>query len=252
MKIAVCLSGHYRTHDTTFLNSYEKLYSKYDCDVFLHTWNINGSRINFKNDEEAIEDLTPLVWTSKQLKQKFNFKAVVIEDYKQLHQKFLNDSKLAREKRNNIQALKNRRAVHLYSMWYKALKCYQMMELYAKQTNTKYDIVIKTRPDLLLFDSNIQTTLQFEHLSPFDLNKINMDTITIPLFNKSTELHDYFAVGTPHLMSQYHNLYNHMKYLLHTITDLEDFLNGHTLLYYYTQFFNIPVTTVRNFITIQR
>ena len=176
MKIAVCLSGHYRTHDTTFLNSYKKLYSKYDCDVFLHTWNINGSRINYqgvyRNDEDAMEDLTPLIWTSKQLKQKFNFKEVVLEDYKQPHQKFLNDSKLVREKRNNIQALKNRRVVHLYSMWYKALKCYQMMELYAKQTNTKYDIVIKTRPDLLLFDPTIQTTPVNEHLPPFDIQNI--------------------------------------------------------------------------------
>lgn len=247
MKIAVCLSGHYRTYDTTFNNWYEKLYSKYDCDVFLHTWDVNGTRVGFQNDEVAVEDLTPLEWTSDQLKQKYGFADVVIESYKALHGKFVTESAVARERRNNIPELKNRRAVHLYSMWYKALKCFELVE----HRNDKYDMVIKSRPDLIIFDPTIQTTYQYEHLPTFSLEEIENDTITIPQFNKSNEPHDYFAVGNMELMSKYHQLYNHMSYLLDNIK-LEEFLNPHTLLYNYTELFNIPIRLVRNFITIQR
>ena len=251
MKIAVCLSGHYRTHDITFINWCEKLYSKYDCDIFFHTWDVNGTRIGFQNDEVSVEDLTPLKYTADQLKEKFKFTDVIVENYKDLHETFLHVSAVVRERRKHIPELENRRAVHLYSMWYKALQCFELMENYANQNNVKYDIVIKSRPDLIVFDPTIQTTYQFEHLPPITLDELELDKVTIPLFNKSDELHDYFAVGTVDSMRKYHQLYNHMSYLLDNIS-LADFLNPHTLLYNYTELFDIPVKLVRNFITIQR
>lgn len=251
MKLAVCLSGHYRTHDITFSNWYEKLYSKYDCDVFFHTWNVNGSRIGVLNDEISIEDLTPLEYTDEQLKEKFKFTDVVIESYGDLHGMFLIASSVVRERRSQMFELQNRRVVHLYSMWYKALKCFELMENYANKNNIKYDLVIKSRPDLSIFDSTIQTTYQFEHLSPFNLNDLDFSKVTIPLFNKSNELHDYFAIGTMELMRKYNQLYNNMEQLSNTIS-LSDFLNPHTLLHNYMQLFNIPANPVRNFITIQR
>lgn len=48
MRVAVCMSGHMRSYDKCFPPLEKYLLGKYQCDLFLATWNTRGVR-NFKS-----------------------------------------------------------------------------------------------------------------------------------------------------------------------------------------------------------
>jgi len=43
MKIAICISGHLRTFELTHQSLRRNVLDKYDCDVFISTWNNIGN-----------------------------------------------------------------------------------------------------------------------------------------------------------------------------------------------------------------
>ena len=72
MKIGVCLSGHYRNFDYNYDSWNQLLFSKYDCDVFLHTWDVVGNRkTGWQNDTNFSESLDKLKYTQDELKTKY-------------------------------------------------------------------------------------------------------------------------------------------------------------------------------------
>jgi len=253
MKIAVCLSGHYRNFDYNYDSWNQMLFSKYQCDLFLHTWDVMGNRN--KGDDVGFKEKTDkLNYTEHELKQKYNFTDVVIQKYEAPLQEFREKSTLVRELRdvagitlNQVDYTK-RRVTHLYSMWYKALKCFQLMEQYS----TDYDLIIKCRPDIRLNDT-------------FNLNDIDNACINWPWYNGKqehySEPHDYYAVGNYKNMKVYNNLYNHMKEM-ETVLEIEKttraagtnveipgvdrFLNPHTLLFYYIKHVGLETKEIEN------
>ncbi len=80
MKIAVCLSGHLRTFDANYESWETHLFSKYDCDTFLHTWDVTGNKIG-DGDVNVTEQLDSIGVTPQELKQKYNFTDVTIQSY---------------------------------------------------------------------------------------------------------------------------------------------------------------------------
>ena len=275
MKIGVCLSGHYRNFDYNYESWNEYLFSKYDCDVFLHTWDVIGNRD--KGDDVGFEEnVDKLNYTPEELKQKYNFKDVVIQQYDEPLQEFKEKSKRVRELRNKIDIMKvvytnigtssqeeinlsNRRVTHLYSMWYKALKCFELLEYHSNQ----YDLIIKCRPDIRLQNS-------------FNLNDIDIECINWPWYNLRqehySEPHDYFAVGNFKNMKIYNNLYNYME-KMEVVLNIEQpinmywsnetdrymqvpgvtqFLNPHTLLFSYIKYMGLPTKEITNHLQLMR
>jgi hypothetical protein len=253
MKIGVCLSGHYRNFNYNY-DSWDKLlFSKYDCDVFLHTWDVMGNREN-SDDVDVLENSDRLILTQEELKQKYNLKDVVIQAYEEPLQEFLDKSIRVRALRNSAGIGRNkidytkRRVTHLYSMWYKALRCFELMETY----NTEYNLVIKCRPDIRLADD-------------FSLIEIDPDAINWPWYNAEeehySEPHDYFAVGNFKNMRVYNNLYNHLEEM-ESVLDIENttqtaedklqipgvdrFLNPHTLLFFYIKHMGLKTKKIEN------
>jgi hypothetical protein len=278
MKIGVCLSGHYRNFDYNYDSWNQLLFSKYDCDVFLHTWDVVGNRKEgWQNDTNFSERLDKLKYTQDELKTKYGFTNVVVQDYKEPLEEFKEKSKRVRELRNKTATIKivstkigrvlseeevnlgNRRITHLYSMWYKALKCFEMLE----QFSTDYDLIIKCRPDIRLHDS-------------FNLDDIDTEYINWPWYNQRqkyySEPHDYYAVGNFKNMKIYNNLYNHMEEI-ESVLDIEKpvnlfwdnevdrymeapginkFLNPHTLLFSYIEHMGIPTKEILNHCILMR
>ena len=257
MKIAVCLSGHYRTFDHNFTYWNDNVFSKYDCDVFLHTWDVMGNRGN-GNDTEVEENLEKLTQTSEELKSQYGFVDAVIQEYNEPLPEFLEKSKRVRQLRDNIvderyeEMLKKRRITHLYSMWYKAFKCFELTE----KTNTKYDLVIKSRPDIAILDT-------------FTLDEVDPTYINWPYYSQGwfQEPHDYFAIGNYENMKVYNNLYNRMEDMEaileidkrvyragdgYGIPGIERFLNPHALLYLYIEEMKIPNKIITNYCSITR
>ena len=107
MKIGVCLSGHYRNFDYNY-ESWEKyVFSRYNCDVFLHTWDMMGNRNEgSQNDVNFSESLDKVKYTEYELKKKYGFTNVVIQDYKAPLQEFNEKSKRVRELRNKTASIK--------------------------------------------------------------------------------------------------------------------------------------------------
>jgi hypothetical protein len=260
MKIGVCLSGHYRNFDYNY-ESWEKyLFSKYDCDVFLHTWDVMGNRD--KGDDVGFEErVDRLNYTEQELKQRYKFTDVVIQKYGEPLEEFKEKSKRVRQLRDNagISSVNGmdwtkRRITHLYSMWYKALKCFELLETYS----TDYDLIIKCRPDIRLSDS-------------FNLDDIDLECINWPWYNSKqehySEPHDYYAVGNFHNMKIYNNLYNHIEEMESVleiekttravgtnveIPGVDRFLNPHTLLFFYTKHMGLQHNTIINHLELMR
>ncbi len=253
MKIGVCLSGHYRNFDYNYDSWNKFLFSKYDCDVFLHTWDVMGNREQ-SDDVRVIENIDKLMITEEELKQKYNLTGVVIQRYSEPLQEFLDKSKRVRELRNSAGIAQNqvdytkRRVTHLYSMWYKALKCFELMEAYS----TEYDLVIKCRPDIRLKES-------------FTLDDIDIHVINWPWYNFQkehySEPHDYYAVGNFKNMKIYNDLYNHIEEMesvlkIETTTrapgneveipGIDRFLNPHTLLFFYIKHMGLETKEILN------
>lgn len=259
MKIAVCLSGHYRNFDYNYDSWNQLLFSKYDCDVFLHTWDVIGNR-DKGNDVGFKEVTSTLTYTETELKQKYNLTSVVIESYNKPLDEFKEKSKRIRELRDNTGVAANyvdyskRRVTHLYSMWYKVLKCFELME----QHSTEYDLVIKCRPDIRLKDT-------------FNIDDIDNSCINWPWYNfrkeEYSEPHDYYAVGNYTNMKIYSNLYNHIEEMesvleIEKITrapgnnveipGIDRFLNPHTLLFFYIKHMGLETKEITNHLEIMR
>jgi hypothetical protein len=250
MKIGICLSGHYRNFDYNY-ESWEKyLFSKYDCDVFLHTWDIIGNREN-TGDVHVEENTNIIPYTKDRLKEKYGFTDVVIQQYDEPLQEFKQRSARVREFRNNAGVSINsidwtvRRITHLYSMWYKAFKCFQLLESYSAGT-PGYDLIIKCRPDIRLHES-------------FNLDDIKIDVLNWPWYGRQdgeySEPHDYYAVGNFDNMKIYNDLYNHMQEMedvLKIDESVERFLNPHTLLYGYVQHMGLKTNIIYSHFELMR
>ena len=152
MKIALLICGQMRTFDhPKVLNYLIKLIEKFNCDVFLSTWNNRGVSIwsehalkqqesiqNQEKNKEIILDNINLIP---------NIKKYTIDDYEE----FINTQSNGEMKsflNQSPDTLYHSKATSIPSL-YKLYSAYQLLEEYEKENNIKYDIVIKTRPDFL-------------------------------------------------------------------------------------------------------
>jgi hypothetical protein len=212
------------------------------------------------DDVHVVENGDKLIHTETELKQKYNLTNVVIQAYEEPLQEFLDKSKRVRALRDSAGITQNqidytkRRVTHLYSMWYKAFKCFELMEAHS----TEYDLVIKCRPDIRLADD-------------FNLDDIDEAVINWPWYNFQkedySEPHDYYAVGNFKNMKIYNNLYNHMEEMESVlkienttrapgneveIPGVDRFLNPHTLLFFYIKHMGLETKTILNHCLLMR
>lgn len=145
MKIALCLSGHLRKYEQTFPTLHLYLLRRFECDVFIHTWDRMGYASQYRQDPKL--DLTSHY--ALQVEQMFKPKAMVIED-----SSFIEE--LKREGDNYAPHLKNvpKHVGHMASMFYKIYAANELRKKYQRESGVEYDWVIRCRPDLL-FHQNI-------------------------------------------------------------------------------------------------
>jgi len=201
MKIALLLSGHLRYFDICRCSLYENLINQNEVDIFIHTWKDRDvsrhKNIKMEYNERVIDELriSP------------NIKNVIVDDYDEFKHQFINKPFPER----------------LASMYYKVYKSFGMIE-------DKYDIVIRSRPDLyynstipiindgcMYIPSGIPSPRvellhsDYKHLPPHVLNE---GTVGVDSFfmakpsDNSTGLVDVFAYSNYSNMKIYCNLYN--------------------------------------------
>jgi hypothetical protein len=109
----------------------------------------------------------------------------------------------------------------MISMWYKTLRVNQLRKKYENTMGFKYDLIIKTRPDVVLEE-------------PIDL--IQSDNLVIPFgWDWSEGINDLMAWGNQYNMDTYCELF----YMFASLANSMDKINPETMLKQYLKIKNI-------------
>jgi len=197
MKTCLLISGYLRSFESTIDNLREKILNQFDCiDVYVHlTQNEHEedkyvNKINYNFIEKIHNELNP--------------KCLLVEPNLNVI-----------EKKNNV----------LYNQWIKFYKLNEIKKLNEK-LHGEYDIVIKTRPDVFLYDKIILDIESLKHkiLIPSD-SKIDLKKLTK---NTDNFLCDSLAIGSSENMNLYFDLFKN----LNTLTEKHGYVSE-TILYEY-------------------
>lgn len=205
MKIAVQIFGHLRTFKECFPFLEKNLLDKYDCDVFMHTWDTidhstktwhNNFMPNTNDNVELIkEDLISL----------YKIKKLKIEHQNPVNLGVIN----AIGKDISIYGMR--------CMFHSMKQANKLREEYQIETGEKYDFVITLRPDLQMLED-----FSFEHyLERMTEEEINKSFFTyffpmIGLWNdlKKIGASDILFFARPNVIS---NIFANFDYLIDKI-----------------------------------
>ena len=225
MKTAICISGLPRGYNITFDNIIKKLGNN-NCDIFIHTWDIDNDNKRFTNAPIIPHD------KFKYFSAHSNVKDIEITEFAS-NWNFLNVPTIA-----NIVPL-------FYSIW-----CANQLKVKYEDThNFKYDIGIRSR-----FDSYYENELPLHEIEQaksdpnlvyIGLNAHNKGSFSARQLFKSeytrnTFVADNFAFGSTRALNVYSNLYTKLRDVFtHTIVPEEClgyYLDTNNMLYKWTDY----------------
>lgn len=198
MKTAICISGHLRHYDKLkenflFFKKYIESFSK--VDVFISTWNKQNTLVSWSHAHNISNVKTVNNFISQQqVKDFYETEFVKVFDYdfyssdfSPLNYKDWTDVKYSWDSRGIGGSVIN--SSKMFFLIHEANNLKKMQEFI---TNSKYDLVIRTRPDY-----------EYKNLSP--LNKLNLkeDTIFSAKPYDCSPIDDQFAFGSSDSMNKY-------------------------------------------------
>lgn len=197
LKIAVQFFGHLRTFRKCAPSIEKHLLSKYDCDVFMHTWNkTEHDTCTWHNNKSRILDVNEKLLSVVQ--RLYKPKGLLVEEQKPAEERLL---RLAHDNGQTQISVAGIRFM-LSSM----KKADDLRLSYAEQNNVHYDYVITLRPDIFLkktFDFNL---LQREEKLQPDLlwrfYAVNPDSEAKNFIFASDLASDIITIARPEVMTQ--------------------------------------------------
>ena len=139
MRIAIQFFGHLRTYKKCFPALRKHLLSKYDCDIFMHTWDTidHNTQTWHKN-------------LSKSAIKKTNEKEII----SLYHPKLLKIEKQIPKDLGTLTANNNEISIFgIQSMFYSMKSANDLRQKYEEDKNVQYDFVVFIRPDILLLEA---------------------------------------------------------------------------------------------------
>jgi hypothetical protein len=144
MKVAIVLSGHMRCWETVFPNFKTHFIDKYQPDIFIHTWADEGWWV----PQEGVKGVDPqsVALDAQKAYDTYRPVSMTVEDFDPYLPIFA----------KRVEAFTNfyHRPRNIVSMFYKMGAAFHLLEQHVLRTGTKYDLIIRMRPDML-----IQTTM---------------------------------------------------------------------------------------------
>ncbi len=206
-KIAVQMYGHLRTFEecAPYLRKY--VLDLYDCDVFMHTWDVTNHKDKSWYREEARSETLPVDDTMvDKLYRIYGLKSVLVEE-----QVMFDDPGYFGKSKTIRIALKG-----VKSMTYSQFMSNNLRKEYAKAHNISYDYVVVIRPDIqprekLLIEYYSNEFRYFDKVSiHFVQDSVNYlkekKYINYPLAG------DCFYFGTPDIVSAITDVYRKFDY----------------------------------------
>lgn len=205
MKIAFCLAGNMRE----FRSAYTQWgFDKYDCDIFLHTWDFVGTK-QTKSTASAkyhsYDYLELIPYTLHELKTVYKITDAEVERYyPDFYNRFFRETDIVEYNkiseygfdpgRDDRHAQSQVTYASFLSMWYKRWKCFEMMLFHSLRKKITYDYVVMTRPDYSM---------------TFDFDRIPLDVLLVPELapDREFDVHDVYACGPLPAVREYCMLY---------------------------------------------
>ncbi len=192
LKIAIQLFGHLRTYKECYKSLKKFILNKYDCDVFMHTWDtIDHCTQTWHNNTMQNPNMSILKIVDE-LKNIYNLKDIQIE------------KQIVKDMGNICAINKNISIFGIHSMFHSMISVNNLREKYEKNNNINYDFVITLRPDLLL-NEDFNIDYYIERLSQDEINKCFF-TYCFPMVGvwndyKRIGATDIFFFGKPTIIS---------------------------------------------------
>lgn len=208
-RLALLLSGHMRTYKQCIDNLREVILSKYDVDVYIHTWDTTSELKDVKTDSEEIIAL----YKANGAKNVF----IQIDDF---------DLFMA----TNPLYLKYRYIVdRIPAMYIKLFRANEMKKKIEAENGFKYDVCIRHRPDVLLKCS-------------FDFNN-HRDALCMVRVDNPCEYciqDDKFFFGPSHRMDQFCEIINDLDNIVVPGFDITPIKHPHNIAHWYCAYRGIP------------
>ena len=195
MKIGLVLFGHLRsfrsTHDS-FQQFLETLQQSGDVDVFCHTWDIEESVTASWWKEHAEGDIPPVTVNTQEIEEKYKPTKYTIE-----HSRRFDDSAY---RTSSIPV------AGILSMLYTQQKAFELLKQYEVENNFQYDIVVKTRYDLLY-----EIVPGFNRIIAECLKTKNVYLPSSNPYELLGSYSDIFAIGGREEMEKYFSFCSNLK-----------------------------------------
>jgi hypothetical protein len=200
MKLAILISGQPRNFEQGYEELKETYLSKYDCDIFYHTWDSwSFEATQFFKDRPANKYNMPHGW-----KEELALTYLAVNSEVETPKVFDNKGIVDPLWRQPLQNSK--------SMWYSVMRAFAL-------TKPGYDVYIRTR-----FDLRYEPSLT--DISQLDLSKLHVWDWDTDSRVKHRGLYDVFAVGTYETMGIYSSLFQRMDFYLKHDAGYQEFLRG--------------------------
>ncbi|MCZ2224453.1 MAG: methyltransferase domain-containing protein [Chitinophagales bacterium] len=203
LKVAICISGHLRTFDKTYnsflsnviIPSQEKVAR---LNTFISTWETIGTHGSKGNSDDHLSNI-------KTIDKKYEIEKILnpvdlhidqYYEYEEFLQKFRKD-------------INNHHVDTYVAMFYNMYNLKKMIEKYENENNIKYDLIIRTRSDLL-FRSKVNFC---------DFQKDYVYSPTIGRYFQNG-MNDQFAIGNNENMKIYFNIFEKLAEYIKTRRDL--------------------------------
>jgi len=210
MKVALCLSGQVREYEKVFENHNVNILKKLIPDVFIHTWTFRGTQKLYRYwqseyqlerdyDSHIREDnLTPLSGIIKDYQPK---KMLTEFPDKEIFMK-----KLEASRNPNLNIF------NMLMMYYSIYMSNEMKKSHEKEKNFTYDVVIRSRFDIML--ENVNLTKQMNNSTIYLPPNIDVDVVFTEEMKQKLEAqgpsympNDKFAYGSSQAMDYYSSIY---------------------------------------------
>lgn len=225
IKVAVCISGQMRSFKRCNRNLLKYIIEPYDTDVFIHTWDVEGSSHKESSDDEIMVNESEIIKLYKP-------KSLVIESQVDgMHNNFLG-RKVPKEL-IDVEPIHYRSALPMY---YQISECFDLMKNHSKINNIDYDVVIRVRPDTM-FNEQIPAYIIKSILK--DKSKVFYAAYAI---DTRVQVCDKFALGGYDGMDKYCSVWNHINDYWKTplgIDPPKTHRVGERLLKYHVKYLNI-------------